>query len=346
VKERGDAALSAGPFSVMNKTLTPPSGDKHDFLRMPTYAWPNPDTPDGLPYIIRDGEPGPGIGGPDYDMGRMKRMTDAVISLAWASLLSDRKAYVDHADRLLKVWFVDARTRMNPNLTYGKYTPGDTPPFPTGVIATHRWVEMVQAVGLLAGSGTWDLGLVDELRDWFRRYLLWLEASDQGTAERGFPNNRGTWYDAQIAAFELFVGDDERARTVLTTRCPERLERQLARDGSLPTELRRTNSLGYTIMTLKGWASLALMAGRLGVDLWGWRSADGRSLRAAFDFVVPYIHSPSHWPHQQIKPVPTRNAVLPFCAAAWAYGDQGLRAPLSDTDPEALDTNPASVLFS
>ena len=76
--EQADKALSCGPFTVMDKTLVPPSGDKHDFLRMPTYAWPNPDTPDGLPYIIKDGEHGPHIHGPDYDQGRMQEFTRAV----------------------------------------------------------------------------------------------------------------------------------------------------------------------------------------------------------------------------------------------------------------------------
>lgn len=346
LRAQGDAALSEGPFSVMHKTLTPPSGDKHDFLRMPTYAWPNPDTPDGLPYIIRDGEPGPAISGPDYDMGRMMQMTEAVISLSWASLMDDGNGYADHAEHLLRVWFIDPETRMNPNLTYSKYTPGDTPPYPTGVIATHRWVELIQAVGILAGSPSWNPELLQALQDWFRHYLAWLDTSDQGTAERGFPNNRGTWYDAQTVAFAMFVGDRALARAVLRDRCPERLEHQIAPDGSLPAELRRTNSLGYTLMTLKGWSFLALMGAQIGIDLWEWRGADGRSLRGAFDYVAPYVQAPAQWPHQQISPVPIRNAIFPFCAATSAYGDNSFRTSLSHADSELFHAHPASVLFS
>ena len=50
-----DASLSAGPFSVTFKSDMGPGRDKHDYVSMATYAWPNPDTPDGLPWRDRDG---------------------------------------------------------------------------------------------------------------------------------------------------------------------------------------------------------------------------------------------------------------------------------------------------
>src|SRR5213082_1537636 len=54
-------ALGAGPFSVTSKIQTPPSGDKHDYMSQAPYFWPNPKTPDGLPYVRRDGERNPEI---------------------------------------------------------------------------------------------------------------------------------------------------------------------------------------------------------------------------------------------------------------------------------------------
>src|SRR5205085_645545 len=46
-------ALKAAPLSVVNKEVTPPSGDKHDYMSQAPYWWPNPDTPNHLPYIRR-----------------------------------------------------------------------------------------------------------------------------------------------------------------------------------------------------------------------------------------------------------------------------------------------------
>src|SRR5437588_2111836 len=62
-KLEGEArkALNGGPFSVTSKAATPPSGDKHDYMSQAPYFWPNPRTPNGLPYIRRDGERNPEI---------------------------------------------------------------------------------------------------------------------------------------------------------------------------------------------------------------------------------------------------------------------------------------------
>src|SRR5262245_53915227 len=50
-----DQALDVGPFSVMLKSRVPPSGDKHDYMSVSPYHWPDPEMPGGLPYKNRDG---------------------------------------------------------------------------------------------------------------------------------------------------------------------------------------------------------------------------------------------------------------------------------------------------
>src|SRR5256714_9577456 len=55
-----DRELTAGPWSVMDKTSTV-SADKHDYYSLATYFWPNPDTPDGCPYLRKDGRWGPTV---------------------------------------------------------------------------------------------------------------------------------------------------------------------------------------------------------------------------------------------------------------------------------------------
>ena len=41
---------------MTHKELAPPSGDKHDYMSIAPYWWPNPKTKNGLPYVRRDGE--------------------------------------------------------------------------------------------------------------------------------------------------------------------------------------------------------------------------------------------------------------------------------------------------
>src|SRR6266542_1650840 len=43
VISEAEKALSTDPFSVMNKTKTAPSGDKHDYLSLARYWWPDPN---------------------------------------------------------------------------------------------------------------------------------------------------------------------------------------------------------------------------------------------------------------------------------------------------------------
>lgn len=51
-----NVALKSPQLSVTFRKLTPPSGDKRDYMSLATYWWPDPPKPDGLPYIKRDGQ--------------------------------------------------------------------------------------------------------------------------------------------------------------------------------------------------------------------------------------------------------------------------------------------------
>jgi Alginate lyase len=54
-----DKVLRYQPVSVMDKTELPPSGNKHDYMSIGPYWWPDPSRADGVPYIRKDGEVNP-----------------------------------------------------------------------------------------------------------------------------------------------------------------------------------------------------------------------------------------------------------------------------------------------
>ncbi|MFX9684505.1 alginate lyase family protein, partial [Acinetobacter baumannii] len=78
-------------------------------------------------------------------------------------------------------------------------------------------------------------------------------------------------------------------------------EHQIEADGKQPEELSRTLSLWYSTFNLQAWFSLAGIAEQKGVDLWNYQTADNRSLRKAFDYLLPYALNEKPWPHQQIS---------------------------------------------
>jgi len=314
LRDKADADLNAGPWSVMDKRHVPPSGDKHDYFSVGPYWWPDPAKPDGLPYIRRDGEVNPERH--QYDNVGLKNTVSAVEDLALAWYLTGETRYAQRAALLLRTWFLDADTKMNPHLQYGQAIPGRTQGRGIGIIDTAQLVYLVDAVGLLQSSSAWSASDHSRLQAWFRDYLHWLLTSSHGKDEADTKNNHAVWYDVQVASFALFVGDEETARRVLTQVGPRRIATQIEPDGRMPLELARTKSFGYTHMNLRGFLHLARLAEHVGVDLWTYRSQDGRSLEAALDWLEPYVAGREKWKYPQIAAFDASEAGLLYRRAA------------------------------
>jgi hypothetical protein len=89
LRRAADRVVGAGPFSVLDKTALPPSGDQHDYYSVGPYWWPNPNTPDGLPYVQRDGEINPRFRDNTYDFAALDQMAKAVGLLGVAAYATD-----------------------------------------------------------------------------------------------------------------------------------------------------------------------------------------------------------------------------------------------------------------
>jgi hypothetical protein len=339
-----DKALSAGPLSVMDKQRTPPSGDRHDYVSMGPYWWPDPTKRDGLPYIRRDGERNPEIRH-DYDAPRLAALTGAVSTLALAYYFTDQEKYAQHAAQLLRAWFLDSATRMNPNLRYGQGIPGITEGRAAGIIETRGLVGVVDAVGMLERFPGWTEADARGMRAWMSAYLGWLLTSDIGRGEQGAANNHGTWYDAQVVALALFTGDSGLARGTLEASKTRRIATQITADGRQPHELVRTRSLGYSAMNLEGLCRLAELGRQLGVDLWAYAAPGGGSIRKALDYVAPYTDPALKWPGQEITPMEADWSVLLLARARLAYGDPRYGALLGKVAGGAVQSHRAQLLY-
>src|SRR6266446_110140 len=73
-------AITLKPPAITDQVATNSAGGSHDFYSQADYAWPNPATRTGLPYITRDGESNPDIF--TYHRMAMRQMKDAVAALA------------------------------------------------------------------------------------------------------------------------------------------------------------------------------------------------------------------------------------------------------------------------
>jgi hypothetical protein len=334
-------AMQQTTVSVVTKAVTPPSGDKHDYLSQAPYFWPNPDKPDGLPYINRDGERNPEIN-KITDHLTLDQMEAGVRTLSLAYYFKDNEEYAAKATQLLRAWFLDPATRMNPNLEYAQFIPGRNTGRGIGLIETRGLTDIVDAIGLLKGSRSWTSGDQRGLESWFSKFLQWMQESRNGREENAAKNNHGTFYDVQAMSFALFVGRNDLAKQIAESSRDKRIALQIEPDGRQPLELARTKAWSYSNMNLDGLMLLARLAESVGVDLWAYQTRDGRSIRRALDYLYPYALADRPWTYQQIGGFEAKSFFPLMRRAATHYQDQNfkaaeLRIPKSDpTDRQHL----------
>lgn len=295
-----DRALSQNPVSVTEKSILPPSGDKHDYMSLAPYWWPNPNTPIGLPYVRRDGM----INSERDripDKKNLENMVTSVETLALAYYFSGRQQYAEHAARILEVWFLDPESRMNPNLKYAQAIPGRSQGRGAGIIETHRLPSVVDAAGLLAGSTAWSEKQQRHLESWFDAYLNWLLQSPQGRHAAQAQNNHGSWYDVQVISFALYTERKDVARRILSEVPSKRIGRQIAPDGRQPHELARTRPWHYSLFNLEALFQAAALGEKLDLDLWSFVTTDGRSIRRALDWLTPFALGEKPWAPTEVS---------------------------------------------
>jgi hypothetical protein len=247
-------------------------------------------------------------------------MSDNVKTLALAYYLTGNASYADRAASQIRCWFLDPATRMNPHLKYAQLVKGMNEGSRWGIIDTAVLIWVVDAEALLQGSSCWSPDDHRQLQQWFSAYLVWLKTSELGKREAAAPNNHGSYYDLQVADFALFTDQKELAREVLENAKTKRIAQQIEPDGSQPAELARTKSYEYTIVNLDAMFIMASVGERAGVDLWNYHTADGRSLRAALDWMIPFAVGEKPWTHQQIIPRPSNSKLVRLLRlAAIAY---------------------------
>jgi unsaturated chondroitin disaccharide hydrolase len=318
--KRADSALTARPVSVTQKTAMPPSGDKHDFLSLAPYWWPDTSKPGGVPYIRRDGEMNP-QSRIDHDGLRFLAMTDMVESLALAYWFTRQERYARRAAYLVRVFFLDPPTRMNPNLRFAQAIPGVTPGRGIGILDVRHMPRLLDAIRLIDGSPSWTTSDETRFESWCREYLKWLRESQNGKEERAEKNNHGTLYDMQAASLALFLGDSAFAKELLGPSARARVESQIAQEGSQPLELDRTRPIHYSLFNLDAFTALAEMGRHVGSDLWHFRGPKGQSIAGALRFVAPYTDTSRKWSKPDIAPVAPEEASNAMRRAAAALGD-------------------------
>jgi hypothetical protein len=331
-----DRALMSAPLSITRKDSLPPSGDKHDYISLAPYWWPDPNTQNGLPYVRRDGKINPERDRiPDRQ--NLENTVASVKILALAYYFTAKEEYAKNATTMLETWFLAASTKMNPNLKYAQGIPGRNTGRAAGIIESHNLPDVIDAVGLLAGSAAWSQAHQRQLQSWFAAFLTWLRESAEGRAEAQAENNHGSWYDVQVVSFGLFTHRRDFALRVVSEIPRKRVARQIKPDGSQPLELARTQPWRYSLFNLEALFDAAALGDNLGIDLWNFESANKQSIRKALDWLIPFATGEKQWPlREESRWQPERLAPL-LHRAALRYREPNYRAALGKLAGRSID---------
>lgn len=319
ILKRADEALKVAPISITASRARLSEGGPHDFYSNGDYWWPDPNKPDGLPYIQRDGQSNP----QNFSAHRLalRNMRDAVAALAAAYALDGQEKYAQKAIGLLKVFFLDEATKMNPSLLYAQAIPGRFSGRGIGIIDTLHLAEVPPAILALSRSRVMTPEILAGLKKWFGDYAQWMTTHKYGLDEMNAKNNHSVAFMVQLASFATLTGD-----TVKLDLCRQRYQevfvpQQMAADGSFPQELRRTKPYGYSIFQLDNMAILCQLLSTERDNLWTYTLPDGRGIRKAVEYLYPFLQDKSKWPHkpdvEHFESWPVRQPALLFGAHAF-----------------------------
>ena len=295
-----DDDLLLKPPTVMTKEYIPASGSKHDYVSLARYAWPDETQPNGLPYVMRDGVSNPEL--KKFDRNKLSAMANAVYRLSLAYYFSGEEKYAQKATELIRVWFIDKKTKVNPNLRFAQHIPGKADGRCYGVIDAYSYVKMLDGVQLLEKSKSFTQKDSKLLKAWFSQLLKWLLTHPQAIEESYQKNNHATAYDVQVAAYALYTGNKKVFSDIIDNFPKCRIATQIMPDGKQPYELRRTLAFGYSQYNLTHIIDLMLMIKHQGVDFRQYCVSGEHSFFKAMDFLAPYMgKSVSDWPYQKIS---------------------------------------------
>jgi hypothetical protein len=301
----------------MDKTDLPPSGNKHDYMSIGPYWWPDSTKKGGVPYIRKDGLINPEV--KNYpDKENMPKLCENVYMLSLAYYFSNDKKYVKHAVELIKVWFLDSATSMNPHLNYGQAIKGITEGRAEGIIDARHFIFLLDAITLIKNSPFLDNGMQKGLKIWFTKFLNWLQTSTIGKDEMAAKNNHGVWYDALCLSIANFINDKPLANKIILT-AVDRLDAQMDDNGYFPLELERTTSLHYTTFILDAFTVVAQLSENSKINFWTLKTKSHKSVKKGYEVLFYHLTGTKEWTWPQIKPFTFSNSFQLFLKASTKY---------------------------
>ncbi len=294
-----DRAMELPMLSVTDKIRLAPSGDKHDYASYSRYWWPDSTKENGLPYLRRDGLTNPDSQNPESsDRPRLGALAQATQTLALAYCFTEEVKYAQKAAELIRVWFINEATKMNPNVNHAQCRPGHNLGSKSGILDGRLLTCALEASLLIARSSALSKDEMNQLREWATLYYTWLTTDSMALEEAASRNNHGSYYDVQALYFALYIGDTESAKSRAQSFVERRMNQQILTNGSMPEEVARTRPLFYSVYNLTAMCLFARLAEHVDVDIWTDEGSPSRLVHS-LNLLLPYSDPNSSWPQTE-----------------------------------------------
>jgi hypothetical protein len=212
--------------------------------------------------------------------GGLEADANAAYKLALCYQMTGEERYAEVVARLAEAWVTGIkvlRTEDDSRLSFSYHFPA-----------------LIFGESLIHGSPVWTAKRQEDFE-----LFLSERALAMNTMERD--NNWGNWGLVLVLAVAARLG---RADLVAqgAARWKEFIERQIAEDGHLPHEVGRNNGVGergiwYTHFSLMPQTLAAEILRVNGVDLYGYVSPQGQTLRMAYECAAPWARNPLSFPY-------------------------------------------------
>ncbi|MFY9728405.1 MAG: alginate lyase family protein [Bryobacteraceae bacterium] len=296
LRAEADKRLREGPWTVTADRPTGVNIDAHDYYGEAPFWWPDPVNP-AAPWIQREGHINP-----DRFVANkisLEATCDSIFTLGAASYFLDDPRYGQRAARLINTWFLNPKTRMNPNLDYSQAIRGLNEAR-GGALVGRVFIRAVQGMELLAQSGQWDARDAAATHRWFEEYLRWLTRSRAGSDEKSSGNYRASWWAAQVAAIATFADDKASEQMAFSHYRDSIVARQIGSNGSAVRDEERNRALTVSAFNTEAMATTCRIAQTQGVDLWSAQGKGGATMATVIAYLIPHLADRKIWDKEQI----------------------------------------------
>ena len=281
--DSADEAISEGPFSVTQRIVLPESGDHRDYMSFGIHWWPDPLGTNGLPYVRREKEVNSDA---DINLRQLNQVSRNIQTLNMAWFFSREEEYAEKAGELLRTWFLDSLTRMNPNLDHAGAIPGRRTGRSSGVSEGLALVTMLDGIVIAEASGALKGAEEKLVREWYQAYFQWLLESPLALEAGTLTGRHALGREAQLMGIAHFLKDDAFVQQRIPTVTLPLIRKMVGESGRISADLRGNGSFADRVECLEYFFRIGETGLRTEVDVDGYSQSDSSFVRRALDQLI------------------------------------------------------------